>query len=107
MRGIRVAAERRANTVEFVCGDGSPYATTAHEYSDLGAILHRLADLFRVVRIIVRDGAVVRAEVDQIVAGAAQLFNDPFIERITTMICSDCYAHSRGQDLQDCTGFTR
>src|SRR6476661_629619 len=94
MRGIRVAAERRANAVEFVSGDGGPYATTAHQYSNLGAILHRLADLFRVIRIIVRYGAVVRAEVDQIVASVAQLFNNPFVERISTMICSDCNTHS-------------
>src|SRR6185369_5225067 len=102
MRGIRVAAKRRTNAVEFVCGDGSPYATSAHEYSELGAILHRLADLFRVVWIIVRNGAVVRAEVDQIVAGVAQLFNNPFVKRITTMICSDCNTHKNlGQDSHD------
>src|SRR5215217_731388 len=100
MRGIRIAAERRANAVEFVGGDGSANTTSADQYSDLcGAVLHGLADLFCVVRIIVRDRAVVRAEVHQIVTGVAQLFNNPFVERITTMICSDCYAHkSLGQD---------
>src|ERR1700750_2452651 len=94
MRVIGVAAERRANAVEFVRGDRSTDTTTADQYSDLrGAILHSFADLFRVIRIIVRNRAVVRAEVDQIVTRVAQLINDPFIERITAMVCSDCYSH--------------
>src|ERR1044072_636713 len=94
MRGIRIAAERRANTVEFIGSDSSADPTTANEYSDLsGAILHRLTDLFGIVRIIVRNRPVVRTEVDQIVTRLAQLFHDPFIERITTMICSDRNTH--------------
>ena len=94
MRGIGVAAERRANAVDFVCGDSGSDATTANNYSDLSsAILHGLAYLFSVVRIIVRNRAVMRAKVDQIVTRMTQLFNHPFIEWITSMICSNRYSH--------------
>src|ERR1044072_7157661 len=96
MCGIRVAAEGSADAVEFISGNSSADPTTANQYSDLsGAILHRLADLFRVVRIIVRNRAVVRAEVDHIVPRLTQLLDDPFIERVTTMICSDCNTHKQ------------
>src|SRR5262245_17642995 len=94
MRGICVAAERRADAVEFVGGHRSTDTTTADQYSELGsAVLHGFADLFRVVRIIVRDRPVVCAEVDKIVTRVAELIDDPFIERITTMICSDRNTH--------------
>src|SRR6185369_5338188 len=94
MRRIGVTAECSPDAVEFVGGDSSTDATTTDEYSDLGgAVLHSFADLFCVVRIIVRNRAVVRAEVDQIVTSLAQLFNDPFVERITPMICSNRDSH--------------
>jgi len=94
MRGIRVAAERRANAVEFVSGNRRTNTTTADQYPNLrGATLHSFADLFRVIRIIVRNRTVVRAEIDQIVAGMTQFIDHSFIERIPTMICSDCNSH--------------
>src|SRR5690349_22494257 len=94
MRRIRVAAERRANAVEFVSSDSGAHATTADQDSDLsGAVLDSFADLFGVIRIIVRDRAIVRAEVDQIVTAMAQFFNHPFIEWIPRMICPNRNSH--------------
>ena len=53
-------------------GDRGADTATANQYSDLsGAVLHGFAHLFGVVGIIVRNRAVVRAEVNQIVASAA------------------------------------
>src|SRR5215217_3267023 len=109
MRGICVATERRANAVKLVGGNSSADTTTADQYPDLGgAVLHGFCDLFCVVRIVVRNRAVVRAEVDQIVTGVAQLFDHPLVQGITAMICSDCYAHKNlRQDSHDFSGFTR
>jgi len=95
MCGIRVATECRANAVEFVSRNRSADTTPANQYANLrGAILHRFGNLFRVVRIIVRNRTVVRAEIDQIVASMAQFFNNSFVEGITAMICSNCNAHN-------------
>ncbi len=70
MCGIGVAAERRANAVEFISCHSGADTTTADQYANLsGAVLHGFADLFCVVRIVVRDRAVVRAEVDQLDGG--------------------------------------
>src|SRR5215470_3876168 len=101
MRGIGVAAECCANAVEFVGSDGSADAAAANQQTDLGiAVLNGVPDLYSVVGIIVRDGAVVSAEVDQVMAHLAQLFDDPLVERITRMIRADCYSHdSFRQDL--------
>jgi hypothetical protein len=94
MSGIRVTAERGANAEELISGDSRAHTTPADQYSNLsGAVLHGLADLFGVIRIIVRDGAVVRAEVDQIMTTMPQLFNHPFIQRITRMISSNRDPH--------------
>src|SRR5215212_599845 len=91
---IRVTAERGANAVELVGGNGGADTAAADQYADVsGAILHGFAHLDCVIRIIVRNGAVVRAEVDQIVASLAKFFDDPFVEGITAMICSNCNAH--------------
>ena len=44
MRGIRVAAEGRANTVEFISRHGGADTTTADQYANLGgSVLHFLA----------------------------------------------------------------
>jgi len=95
MCGIRVAAERGANAVELVGGNSGADTAAADQYADVsGAILHGFAYLDCVVRIVVRNGAVVRAEIDQIVASLAQFFNDPFVEGITAMICCDSNTHS-------------
>ena len=67
MCGVSVAAKRRANAAEFVRRNGSADTTAANQYPDLsGAVLHGLTNLFCVVRIIVRNGTVVSAEVDQL-----------------------------------------
>src|SRR5689334_14918194 len=95
MRGIRVAAERGANAVEFVRSDGSADAAAADQDSDFSvAVLDCFADLLRVVRIVVGNGAIVRAEVDQLVPRLAQLFDHSFIEWIARMVCTDRYSHS-------------
>jgi hypothetical protein len=94
MCGIRVATECRANAVEFVSRDRSADSTPANQYANLrGALLHRFGNLFRVVRIIVRNRTVVRAKVNQIVMGMAQFLDDSFIQRITAMIRSDYNSH--------------
>src|SRR5215204_3583138 len=112
MCGIRVTAEGGANDVELVGGNSGADTAAADQYADLsGALLHGFAYLDCVVRIVVRNGAVVRAEVDQIVASLAQFFDDPFVEGITAMICSNCNAHKIldrihmiFQDLQNRSG---
>ena len=72
MRGIRVAAECSANAVQFVGRDGSTDTAATNQDSDLSvALLDRFADLFGVVGIVVGNGTVVRAEVDQLVTCAA------------------------------------
>ena len=64
MGGIGVAAQRRADTVEFVSGNGRAHTTATDQYADFGvAVLHGFTDLFGVVGIIVRDRAIVGAEV--------------------------------------------
>src|SRR5215217_7689257 len=94
MCGIRVTAERRTDAVEFVCGHRRTDTTPADQYTDLsGAVLHGFADLFRVVRIIVRDRTVVRAEIRYLMTRFRELCDYPFVERITTMICSNCNSH--------------
>src|SRR5689334_8541623 len=94
MRSIRVAAKRRANAVEFISGHGGAYSAAADQGSDLsGAVLDSFADLFGVIRIIVRDRAIVRAGVDQSVTAMAQFFNRPFIEWIPRMICPNRNSH--------------
>src|SRR5829696_3445453 len=106
MGGIGVAAQRCANAVEFVGGDGGPDTATTDQYSDFrGAVLHSFADLFCVVGIIVGNRAVVRAEVRYLMTCFRELCDYPFVERITTMICSDCYAHKTfRQDSHDFSG---
>src|ERR1043165_2387128 len=94
MRGVRVATERRANTAQFVRRYRRADTTTADQDPDLSrAALHGLADLFRVVRIIVRDRAVVSAEVSDLVARMSQFIYHSFIERVSTMICANRYPH--------------
>src|ERR1051326_9141602 len=94
MRGIGVAAECGANAVEFVGSDSSADAAAANQQANFGiAVLNGLADLYSVVTIIVRDGAVVSPEVDQIVAQFAQLFDNPLVEWVTSMIRADRYSH--------------
>ena len=90
VRGIRVAAKRRANAAKFIRRDCCANTAPANEYADLGvALLHCFAELFCVVRIIVRNRTVVRAEVDQFVSAVAQFLNDALVQRITCMICGD------------------
>src|ERR1041384_3824896 len=92
MRGVGVAAERGANAVKFVCSDSSADAAAANQHANFGvAVLNCVAHLDGVVRIIIRDGAVVSAEVDQLLGRLVQLFNDPLVERVTSMIRADCY----------------
>jgi hypothetical protein len=101
MRGIRVATKRRANAAEFVRCDRSANTTAAHQNADLrGAPLHRFADLFCVIGIIVGYRAVVSAKVDDFVAGAAQFFDHSLIERVSTVICADCNPHLFSQSQQ-------
>src|ERR1051325_3005213 len=93
MRRIRIAAKRGANPEQLISRDCGADTTAANQYSDLrGACLHRFANLFRVVRIIVGNGTVVSAEVDQLM-DLAQFFNDPLVEGISSMIRSDSYSH--------------
>src|SRR6185369_6049593 len=101
MRGISVAAECGANAVEFVRGDSSADSAAANQETDFRiAVLDGDTDFFSVVRIIVRNGTVVRAEVDQLVTRLAQLFDDSLVERVPCMIRTDCNSHN---DLQQRT----
>src|SRR5215213_553526 len=103
MRGISVAAECGADAVEFVGCDSGTDTAPANQQSNLSvAVLDGVANLFRVVRIIVGNGAVVSAEVDQIITGAAQFFDDPLVERVTSMIRGNRYSHNSYNNARAC-----
>jgi len=93
--GVSVAAECRADAVKISSGHCRTDTTPADEYPDFrGATLHRFTNLFCVVRIIVRNGAVVSAEVDQLMPLLLQFLDHSLIERVTTMIRANSDSHN-------------
>ena len=99
MPGIRIAAKCRANSPQLVRRDRRADATAADQNSNLSrAVLYGFANLFRVVRIIVGNGAVVSAEVGDFMPGASQFINHSLVKRVTTMISADGNPHSLPQN---------
>src|SRR5262245_30834350 len=94
MRGIGIAAECRANAVKFISSDSSANTATANQQTNFRiAILNGVTDFFGVVRIIVGNGAVVRAEVNQLVTRLAQLFDYSLVKRVPGMIRTNRNTH--------------
>ena len=92
--GIGIAAKRRAYAAQFVCRHRSTDTAAANQNADLdSARLHGFAYLFCVIRIVVGNGAVVSAEIDDLIAGLTQLINYPLVERVPGMICSNSNSH--------------
>src|ERR1051325_2425834 len=107
MRRIRIAAKRGANPEQLISRDCGADTTAANQYSDLrGACLHRFANLFRVVRIIVGNGTVVSTEVDQLM-DLAQFLNNALIEREPSMIRSNRYFHNTFDRITRFSRFSR
>src|SRR5688572_31412860 len=76
MRRIRIAAKRRANAAQLVRRDRRAYTTPTDQHADLRrTVLHGFANQFCVIRIIVRNRAVVSAEVNHFMAGASQFLD--------------------------------
>src|ERR1043165_6035851 len=98
MRGIRVAAERRAHAAYLVRRDRRADATAADQNPNLSrAALHGFTNLLRIVRIIVGNRTVVSAEIGDLVAGVSQLIDHAFVERIPTMICANRNSHNNAR----------
>src|ERR1700752_660762 len=94
MCGVRIAAKCCANAAHFVCGYRGANTAAANKYSNFSnAVLYSLAYQFRVIGVIVRKRAVVRAEVDQIVPSLFEFLDDALVERIAGMIRTDCYTY--------------
>src|ERR1051325_9639814 len=94
MRGIGVTAQRRANADQFVSGYGSTDTAATNKYSDLcRAVLNGFTDFFGVIGIIVWNGAVVRAEIDEFMTSSAQLFDYALVKGKPSVIRSDGYLH--------------
>ena len=92
--GIRIAAKRRADAAQFVRRHRRAHTAAADQNPDLRrAGLHGFANQFCVIRIIVCNGAVVSAEVDDLVSAVPQFINHPLIERVPGMICSNSNSH--------------
>jgi hypothetical protein len=101
MGRISIPAESRPNAAEFVGRDRSSHAAAADQYPNLRrACLYCFSNLFCVIGIIDRS-TVVSAEVDQIMAGFAQLRDNALIERVASMIRADCYLHRLLKLFQD------
>src|SRR5947207_2681272 len=95
MSGVGVTAKRGANSPEFIGCDGCADAAAADEDANLClTLLNSLADFQRVIGIIVRSRTNVRAKVDELMSRCAQFFADSFIERITTVVSTDCNSHA-------------
>ena len=106
MRGIGVAAQRGTNATQLVSSNCGADTATADQQPNLRrTILDCFTNLFCVVRIIVRNGTIVSAEIDELMTGAAQFIDHPLVERKTPMIGADCETHDdlqqRARVLQD------
>src|SRR6267143_364520 len=92
--GVGVAAERSANPQEFVRGNRGANTAAADQNTNLSrAALHSLSDFQRVIRIVIRLRAVMRAEISNLMTGAAQLLNDALVKRIASMVGANSNSH--------------
>ena len=99
MRGVSVTAKRRANAAQFIRRHRRANATATNKNPNLrGVRLHRFTHQLCVIRIVVRNGTVVSAEVSHLMPRLSQLFNDSQIERVTSMISTNCNPHKIRQN---------
>src|SRR5258705_13228357 len=95
MAGVGIPAKCGANAAKFVCGNCGSHPTATNQNANLcGLGLYGLPNLFYVVWIVVRNGAVVSTEVNQLMSASAQLFNHSFVQWVATMICANCDSHT-------------
>jgi hypothetical protein len=94
MCGIRIATERCSYATKLVSGNRSANSAAADQNADLyRSILYRFANLACIVWIVVRDRAIVSAEVSKLMPDLPQFFDHSFIERVAAVICADSNSH--------------